>query len=163
MKFCTRCGANIEGLVRHCDCCGAPIVLQDELVFWNTFMTQASGDLAFWTNQLFQKVISRTHFSHFDNLSKIKFELYCYPTEIITSENLKSRVYHSKTKKEFRVRIVMNYGEYTLATPQKRKTLVADSIVQGIYLIKNKLPKSEISVLHFLCDFEEQINHAALE
>lgn len=159
MEFCSHCGANIEGLIDHCDCCGAPIVLRDELVNWNTFMTQASGDLAFWANHLFREAVSAVKPPHLKDIQRIKFELFCYPEEIISSEKIKTSVYFSSIKKLVRVRIVMDFDAYTSKTSLERKRMVVDSIIQGIHIIQNRIPKSEVLVQQFLCDLEGQIIH----
>lgn len=154
MELCSKCGANIEGLVNHCDCCGAPIVMHDDFISWHTFVMQASGDLSFFANKLFLRVVPPNIPLHLEKVRKIEFELYCYPQDIICSERLSTGVYYSKVKGKVRVRVIVDYDVYVSKTTQMRKIMVADAIMQGICLIKKRLAKSDRPILEYLSDIE---------
>ena len=55
MKFCPNCGANVEGLIHHCDCCGALLSTTSSFFVWHTFVTEASGDLYVFVKEIFQQ------------------------------------------------------------------------------------------------------------
>ena len=44
MNFCPNCGANVEGLISWCDCCGAPLV-NDDYIIAHSLYFEEYGDI----------------------------------------------------------------------------------------------------------------------
>ena len=99
MKNCPGCGANVEGLTHHCDCCGALLSTTTSFFIWHTFVTEASGDLYVFMKEIFQKFDGIDYSQHSDILQMIEINVFCYPKSIIIEQGIKNRLYFSTARK----------------------------------------------------------------
>ncbi len=100
MKNCPSCGANVEGLTHHCDCCGALLNAPTSFFVWHTFVTEASGDLYLLMKELFQQFDGIDFSQYRDILQVVEVNVFCYPASMIDEQGIKNRLYFSTNIEE---------------------------------------------------------------
>lgn len=143
MNICPNCGANIEGLTHHCDCCGTPLATETSFFTWHTFVTEASGDLYVFMRDLFQK-LDEIDFSYCTNiLQNLEINVFCYPESIIMEQKIRNRLYLSTTRKKARLTLVLNYDKYINSSRSEKKELLALELKLGLKRVEEKEPELE--------------------
>lgn len=144
MKFCPKCHANIDGLVHHCDCCGAILDTRPHFFVWHSW--EFPGDFSFLVTKMMDEVELIETTSYEDFLKNISFDFYCYPEALAVSENLKNRVYYSPARKFARITIVVDYNHFVSVEKKERTRLIAHAIMQGMYLLQMRLHKKQVGI-----------------
>lgn len=161
MKLCPKCEANVEGLIDHCDCCGASLDTRVRLFacFCHDFPECLGfSSLAFDLVDLLEPDdTSRYH----QYLEKVVVELFCYPQAIIERENIRNRVYYSAGRKLARVTIVVDYNEFVFSNKDTKTSIVASAIHQGIMLLRTRLMKAKIDIGGIVTQAEEMLGQYA--
>lgn len=143
MNICPNCGANIEGLTHHCDCCGTPLATETSFFTWHTFVTEASGDLYVFMRDLFQK-LDEIDFSYCTNiLQNLEINVFCYPESIIMEQKIRNRLYLLTTRKKARLTLVLNYDKYINSSRSEKKELLALELKLGLKRVEEKVPELE--------------------
>lgn len=150
MRLCPSCGANVEGLTHHCDCCGALLSTTTSFFVWHTFVTEASGDLYSFMKDIFQKFegIDASQYSNF--LQKIEVNVYCYPDSILIEQGIKNRLYFSTARKKASLTVVLNYDDYVYGDRNAKKELLSLELKAGFTRIRNKIIKIDNTIDQFL-------------
>ena len=138
-KLCPNCQANVEGLVHRCDCCGAPLDKKPSFFIWHTYMTQESGDLQALTKKIFDEKAVPENPDHLDYAQKIIFDIYCYPQDMLG--DMTNKVIYYRTKKECRIRIVLDYEKYVTSNSFEKTEMITDGIIAGIELFESRFKK----------------------
>ena len=138
-KLCPNCRANVEGLVHRCDCCGAPLDKKPSFFIWHTYMTQESGDLQALTKKIFDEKAVPENLDHLDYAQKIIFDIYCYPQDMLG--DVTNKVIYYRTKKECRIRIVLDYEKYVTSNSFEKTEMITDGIIAGIELFESRFKK----------------------
>ena len=152
MKLCPHCGANVEGLIHHCDCCGGLLDTTPHLFSW------CSVDFAHdfgYNAGIIMRQIDTTEISPYEEfLSGIQFNFYSLPESVAQSENLRNRVYYSPSRKTAIVTVVVYFNDYVYADVDKkiytakdvRMDMVARAISSGLHNLQARLLKSKCSI-----------------
>lgn len=141
MDFCPNCGANIEGLTHHCDCCGMPLISKTTFFTWHTFMTEASGDLYVFVRETFQK-LDEVDFSFCANIMQnIEINIFCYPETMITEQRIRNRLYLSPTRRKAKLTIVLHYDDYINASKNEKLELLNKELKSGLIRIEERIPE----------------------
>ena len=138
-KLCPNCRANVEGLVHRCDCCGATLDKKPSFFIWHTYMTQESGDLQALTKKIFDEKAVPENPDHLDYAQKIIFDIYCYPQDMLG--DVTNKVIYYRTKKECRIRIVLDYEKYVTSNSFEKTEMITDGIIAGIELFESRFKK----------------------
>ena len=77
--LCPKCGANVEGLIEWCDCCGAKLHPKNTLFSRMVYCTGAFFDIDIYLNQIFDKLNNICPDSYADVLQRIEFDFWCFP------------------------------------------------------------------------------------
>ena len=144
MKLCPKCKSNVEGLIHHCDCCGAVLDAKTRLITCGVYDLPACldfGELSFkMIDEIEPKDISRY------DIKEILFKIVCWPKSLLESLNVKEGVYFSPQKKKSRVSVLVDYEIFIHSNKKSKELLVATAIHRGIYLLSNKLNKQKINI-----------------
>jgi len=138
-KLCPNCRANVEGLVHRCDCCGAPLDKKPSFFIWHTYMTQESGDLQALTKKIFDEKAVPENPDHLEHVKKIIFDIYCYPQDMLG--DMTNKVICYRSKKECRIRIVLDYEKYVTSNSFEKTEMITDGIIAGIELFESRFKK----------------------
>ncbi len=138
MNVCKNCGANVEGLTHHCDCCGALLCTTTSFWVWHTFATEASGDVYTFMREIFCQ-FDRIDFSKYDNiLQTIEVNVFCYPESMIIEQGIKNRLYFSTVRKKASLTVVLNFDKYIGGSRSEKKELVRVALKAGFMRIRKK-------------------------
>ena len=137
MKYCPKCNANIEGLTRHCDCCGAPIKVGQDFVIWHLYVTAAAGDLPQYVKKICNEL--NTVASAFNEVTpRLVFEIFCYPDDMIRSLKIKEGIRHSRTKKCVTVKLIVDYERYVGSERSEKELMIAEAIHKSILCVHHR-------------------------
>ena len=147
MKWCPECGADVEGLLYRCDCCGASLEEQKK-----RFFTCGVYELpqCFGFSSLTYEMIDILQPEHPENyesfLEEVGIRMICYPESILVDGNIKNLVKYSEKKKYARLTITVNFNEFVYADREEKANLVATALLQGIHMLQARLYKSKLSI-----------------
>ena len=152
MKYCPNCSANVEGLINHCDCCGAPLDTRIHFFKWGT--VEFAFDFGDCVNKIMSEIESIDTSEYHEFLSQISFLFYCFPKSTAENGNIKNRVYYSASRKFAGITILVDYGEYvydnqnhkTYRPFKERIELVAISISRGIHSLQARLREKNLNI-----------------
>ena len=157
MKNCPGCGANVEGLTHHCDCCGALLSTTTSFFIWHTFVTEASGDLYVFMKEIFQKFDGIDYSQHSDILQMIEINVFCYPKSIIIEQGIKNRLYFSTARKKLRLTVVLNYDAYICRSKDEKKEMLRSELKAGFMRIRNRIVQHNKAIDHFFEDITQSL------
>ena len=147
MKWCPECGADVEGLLYRCDCCGASLEEQKK-----RFFTCGVYELpqCFGFSSLTYEMIDILQPKHPENyesfLEEVGIRMICYPESILVDGNIKNLLKYSEKKKYARLTITVNFNEFVYADREEKANLVATALLQGIHMLRARLFKSKLSI-----------------
>lgn len=152
MNSCPKCGANVEGLIRHCDCCGAPLNLST--AFFTCSTVEFPCDFGHRASEIISKAESIDTSEYQDFLTKISFYFYCVPKFLADRENIKNEVCYSRVKKHAEITVLVDYVDYvyededneTYTSAKERMVTIVSSIQQGIHSLEEHLAKRNLSI-----------------
>ena len=150
MKNCPSCGANVEGLTHHCDCCGALLSTTTSFFVWHTFVTEASGDLYVFMKEIFQKIEGIDYSQYSDILQMIEVNAFCYPESIISEQGIKNRLYFSTARKKVSLTVVLNYDEYICSNKSEKKEILSLELKAGFMRIRKRINQHNNAIDLFL-------------
>ena len=139
--LCPRCGANVEGLIERCDCCGAS--RQPDLKSFLFFSTESKGSAATQIMRIlnpvenfFNQKYRGKKFS--ENLDDIAIIPVCIPEDMIQDGCLKERRYVSLKKRYADIRLHIPYDAFIKGDQSTRIGLCAKNIADAVSYIKKK-------------------------
>ena len=141
MKECPYCGADIEGLVRHCDLCGAPIITKPESFILHTFTAFASVDLPIVCSSLFKSLNNFDLCARYDFLHCVEVNVYCYPEEMLEVKKDRTRVRYYSSRKRAVMILELNYNAFVQNTKQGKRQLVCYAVRDGFGLLHKTMGK----------------------
>lgn len=120
MKVCPNCGANIEGLLYRCDCCGAMLSNSNSVFVQYTHTMAETGDLGSYMSNILD-IINSSRIYEFFPLDIIAFDIYCYPENMVMKFNIRNKNYVSLRKKKAILTRIICYEEFvTMRRSQKK-------------------------------------------
>ena len=147
MKWCPECGADVEGLLYRCDCCGAS--LEEEK---KRFFTCAIYELpqCFGFASLIYEMIDALQPDNPEKyetfLEEVGIRMICYPESLLVDGNIKNRLQYSQNKKYAGLTITVNFNDFVYADNAEKANLVATALLHGIHLLQTRLHKSKLSI-----------------
>lgn len=157
MKYCPNCGANVEGLVNHCDCCGAQLGSLPYLR-WNGCTVSSVGDVSDHLKIIFDDANLAIANTNLDGLPPIVFTVFCYPPEMIENFNMRDHFYYSRSKKLICVIVIIPYDEFLHSDRDKKRELVKQTICSSFKKIiksyRKKIPGLEAVVSKVIDSFQ---------
>lgn len=141
MRLCPNCGANIDGLVGWCDCCGMALLQNEYIVLFEHDYIEA-GDIGKYLNDAVAN-LNKLGLERFSpSFSRIELITYCYPVQLVRELNLTSRFRLSRKARRATVTVVFNYEVYTKLSPAEKATYVNHTVnTKIIDLFQKKHPE----------------------
>ena len=156
MKFCRYCGANVEGLVHHCDCCGAPLEISNDIFIWHIFVTSGAGDVPQFVKEQFDK-INQIAANYQEVLPCITFNIYCYPSEMVQSHRIKDSIRVFSSQRKVSIRLVIDYESYVNSPVSEKKCLIRNAILKTLAQLRHRLDKAHLFLESFWQDIEAAV------
>ena len=145
MKLCPECHANVEGLIDHCDCCGASFDTQRKLFSCGVHDMPECLGLASLSFRILDEMEPENPQQYSDFLKNIVFCVICYP-ETQAKDKKKVSVSYSSVKKKAKVTIEIDYDDFVFAPMEDKAYLVANALCHGICLLGEKLKKNHFDI-----------------
>lgn len=141
MKKCPECGANVEGLLYRCDCCGAN--LSDRAPFLIQHVRSAeSGDFSDYVNRIVDSLEQSVRREEFAPLSCVVLELYCFPQSMILKFNMHKKHYVSLQREKAILTDVVCADDFALMTREQKEATVAKVIDDDLLWLRRRLHKT---------------------
>ena len=138
--LCPKCGANVEGLIEWCDCCGAKLNPKKTLFSRMTYCTGAFFDIDIYLNQIFDKLDNIPPEPHVDVLHRIEFDFWCFPIK------KKTGVTYYSSRKQAIVTIEVDADEYIYGTKEEKLALLTREVKEKIDILRQRLAKKNIHI-----------------
>ena len=137
MKFCPNCGANVEGLISRCDCCGAPFDNNDYMIA-HSFYFQEFGDIGRLIAAVVERLNQKNLPTVIPSISKIELVIYCYPSALVQELNLRNRSRLTKKTRKATITIVFDSEFYAEMTANEKEAYVEQTILSALSDFLNK-------------------------
>lgn len=137
-KICPKCGANVEGLIEWCDCCGAELNPKKTLFFRMIYCTDTFFDIGQYINKIFDKLDTISPVPYADVLQRIEFDFWCYPIK------KKTGVSYYASRKQAIVTIEVDAEEYIYGTKEEKLALLTREVKEKMDLLHQRLVKKKI-------------------
>lgn len=149
--LCPKCGANVEGLVHHCDCCGALLNPKQTLFSRMVYCTGAFFDIDIYLNQIFDKLDNIPPEPYSDVLQRIEFDFWCFPTK------KKTGVKYYASRKYAIVTIELDADEYIYGTKEDKLALLTREVKEKMDMLHQRLLKKKIHIDELFSQVEEAL------
>ncbi len=143
MKECLECGANVEGLLYRCDCCGAllcPEARRPRLFYSLVRQTPACLNFA----KIFSDQLDLIEPEKLDRyacfLERVEFDVFCFQS--VSGKPHENRVAYYSGRKVAIIRIVYDNGEITYADAEEKAALAAREILKSLYILNQRVKKA---------------------
>ena len=147
MKWCPECGADVEGLLYRCDCCGASLKEKKKRFFTCAVyeLPQCFG-FSSLTYEMIDALQPESPEKYGDFLEEVGIRMICYPESLLVDGNIKNRLQYSQKKKYAGLTITVNFNDFVYADNAEKANLVATALLHGIHLLQTRLHKSKLSI-----------------
>lgn len=151
MKSCPNCGANIDGLVGWCDCCGMALLSSEYVVLFEHDYIEAGDIGKYLTNAVAN--LNKLGLEQFSpSFSRIEFITYCYPAQLVRDLKLTNRIRLSRKARRATVTLVFNYEVYIKLSAAEKNTYVNHTVHTAILdLFQKKQPE-------FISEVQRRLN-----
>lgn len=159
MKWCPECGADVEGLLYRCDCCGASLKEKKKRFFTCAVyeLPQCFG-FSSLTYEMIDALQPESPEKYGDFLEEVGIRMICYPESLLVDGNIKNRLQYSQKKKYAGLTITVNFNDFVYADNAEKANLVATALLHGIHLLQTRLHKSKISIDDMVARSEKLLN-----
>ena len=138
--LCPKCGANVEGLIRWCDCCGAKLDPKKTLFSRMIYCTGAFFDIDIYLNQIFEKLDNISPEPYADVLQRIEFDFWCFPIK------KKTGVSYYASRKRVIVTIEVDVDEFIYGSKEDKLALLTREVKEKMDLLHQRFLKKKIYV-----------------
>ena len=139
MQLCPNCQADITGLLYRCDCCGQPIRQKPSLFIWQTFEVSECGDLTQFVREVFESLNKINTEQIPCSLQKVRFDIFCYPEEMVTSLKLIPSIRYSKKHQAITTRILIDYNTYINSDKTAKRKLIIQAFLRNMDTMRHKM------------------------
>jgi hypothetical protein len=164
MKLCPHCGANVEGFIHHCVCCGGLLNPPKKFVRAACFQICPHwGDFI----KLMLEEINAIDVSKYEKfLKNIDVACYCYPNAMYDMYNVKPRLRYYKFDKRTSGTIAVDYVEFVYTDETKteysdkkhRMRMVAEALKEHFHLVEARMNKSHYDISEFIAEADKILN-----
>lgn len=147
MRYCPKCGADVEGLLYRCDCCGASLEETKKRFFTcGVYELPQCFGFSSLTYGMIDALQPANPEKYEGFLEEVGIRMICYPESILADGNIKNRLQYSHNKRYARLTITVNFNEFVYADREGKANIVATALLQGIRLLQRRLEKSKLSI-----------------
>lgn len=150
-KLCPKCGANIEGLIQWCDCCGAELNPKKTLFFRKIYSTGAFFDIGQYTSKIFDKLDHIPPEPYADVLRRIEFDFWCYPTTRKTGAS------YYASRKQAIITIEVDADKYLYGTKEEKLALLTREVKEKMDMLHQRLIKKKIYIDDLFLQVDEAL------
>ena len=151
-KLCPECGANVEGLIHHCDCCGT--LLNPVKTMFHTMVYEAGPffDIAQHLGVIFDKLDKISPEPYSNVLDRIVFDFWCFPIK------KKTGVSYYPSRKQVIVTIEIDADEYLYGTKEEKLALLTREVKEKMDILHKRLIKRNIHIEDLFLQIDNALN-----
>ena len=143
MKLCPNCGANVEGLIHHCDCC-LTLLNPPEKKLWYANTFEVAFDFHTYVHSVVNKMETIKDIVYWEYFEAIYLDMYCYPTGMVQYLKLKHFVRCSLLQKRVDMRILVDYDAFVQSDKDAKRRMVETAILDSHEVLEKRLEKAKI-------------------
>lgn len=151
MNICPNCGANIDGLISWCDCCGASIAEPEFVVLFEHDYIDSS-DIGNYLRPLVTALNKQSLRVTAPSISTIELVTFCYPSALVDELKLKSHSRFSRKDQRATITIVFNYELYTAKSQTEKKAYIVSEVKRAVLDFFRKRKFTDFTVVQTLID-----------
>ena len=138
LKECPNCGADVEGLIHHCDCCGELLYPTQTLFSYMVYEAGPFFDIQLYLNMIFDKLAEVPVEPYQEDIRKIEFDFWCYPIK------KKTGITYYPARRQVLITIRLDNSDYIFCSKRERMKLLVDEMQGKIDLLENRLRERKI-------------------
>lgn len=142
MKCCPNCGANVEGLLYQCDCCGAMLLQTNPVFVQYTNTVAEAGKVSSYMKVILDKLNLGCVDSYFPQFNTIAFEMYCYPEDMVHKFNIHDKNYVSLRRKKAILTRTIRCEEFLMLEECQKITMLSKLVMEGLLGLHAKVSSS---------------------
>ena len=149
--LCPKCGANVEGLIERCDCCGAALSTKKTLFSRMIYSTDAFFDIGEFINMIFDRLDDISPEPYADSLQKIEFDFWCFPIK------KKTGVSYYVSRKQAIITIEVDADKYLYSTKAQKLDLLTREVKEKMDMLHQRLVKKKIYIDNLFMQIDEAL------
>ena len=147
MKWCPECGADVEGLLYRCDCCGASLEERKKRFFTcGVYELPQCFGFSTLTYEMIDALQPENPEKYEAFIEEVGIRMICYPPSILADGNIRNRLYYSQKRKFASLTITVDYKRFIFADMEEKASMVATALLQGVHSLQTKLKKQKLSI-----------------
>lgn len=150
LKFCPNCGADVEGLIHHCDCCGELLYPKQTLFSYMVYEAGPFYDIMIYLGKIFDKLAEIPVAPYADVIQSIEFDFWCYPIKKKTGAT------YYAPRKQVIVTVQVDSEKYLYSTKAEKLELLVDEVHSKMDILYGNLQRRNIDS----ADLFVQVNNA---
>ena len=140
LKVCPNCGADVEGLIHHCDCCGELLYPKNNLFSYMVYEAGPFFDIQVYLNKIFDALAAISPDRYDSVIRRIEFDFWCYPIKKKTGAT-----YYSSSRRVI-VTIRVEEDSYLYGSKKQKLMLLADEMQRNMDALQIQLQKRRLDV-----------------
>lgn len=138
LKECPNCGADVEGLIHHCDCCGELLYPVQTLFSYMVYETGPFFDIQLYLNEIFDKLAEVPVKPYQETIRRIEFDFWCFPIK------KKAGVTYYPTRKQVIVTIRLDNSDYIFSSNREKMMLLIAEIQSKMEMLEVRLRERKV-------------------
>lgn len=150
-KLCPNCGADVEGLIHHCDCCGTLLNPKKTLFSTMIYGTGVVYDIGIYLSQIFDKLDLIKPEPYSEVLQRVEFDFWCFPIM------KKTGVAYYASRKQAIITIELDVESYIYGTKEEKLTLLKQEVQEKMEMLHGRLTKKKIHIDDLFLQIDEAL------
>lgn len=149
LKLCPNCGADVEGLILYCDCCGELLDQKESLFSYMVYEAGPYFDIMLYLRKIFDRLADVPTDPYADYIQEIDFDFWCYPIKKKTGP-----VYYHSRKKAI-VTVQVDSNTYLYGTKAEKLAYLIHTVQENMDTLSCRMQAKNIET----GDLFTQIRH----
>lgn len=142
VKCCSKCKADVEGLLYCCDLCGAPLQTEKERFFKRgTYKAPQWLEFPKSCYEMLDAIQPADPEKYSDFLEEVLVSMVCHPGAVLADHNIHDRLIYYPKKKYANMTITVDMDDFVYADREEKASQIADAILRGIYMLQDRMRK----------------------
>lgn len=150
-KLCPECGANVEGLIKWCDLCGADLNPVKSMFYYRIYSTGSFYDIGIYINRVFDELDKISPEPYREVLERIEVDFWCFPIR------KKTGVAYYGSRKKAIVTIEIKAEDYLLKSKEEKYALIRGEMQEKMEMLRMRLEKKGIRLNELFSQIEDAL------
>lgn len=140
LKECPHCGADVEGLIHYCDCCGEELYPQQSRFSYMVYEAGPFFDIMIYLSIIFDKLAEIPVEPYAEYIQRVEFDFWCYPIKKKTGA-----VYYA-SRKQVIATVQVDGNDYLYSSKAEKLNYLADEVQSKMDMLQTRLHKRNIDI-----------------